>query len=102
MTALAYQNSDIRWYSAIQRFLFWKKQDSHVKFYDGSMQWNGSEDDFRDLSRDWFLIKVNSNETLQEANIRYNDETNAIFWQSRRQIDLRATGTYALASLHYF
>ena len=25
-TALAYQNTDTRWYSAIRRFLFWKKQ----------------------------------------------------------------------------
>src|ERR1041385_2279935 len=77
-TALAYQNTDTKWYSAIRRFLFWKKQGLHVEFYDGSIQWIGSENDFRDLSRDWFLIKANPNETLQEAHKRYNEEASAI------------------------
>ncbi|CAG8762976.1 8689_t:CDS:2, partial [Racocetra persica] len=40
----------------------------------------------------WFIIKANLNETLQEAHIHYNDEANAIFWQSDGQIDLRKTG----------
>ncbi|CAG8440699.1 17207_t:CDS:2 [Dentiscutata heterogama] len=44
-TALAYQNTDTRC----------------------STQWVGSENDFCDLSRDWVLIKANSNEMLQEA-----------------------------------
>ncbi|CAB4393411.1 unnamed protein product [Rhizophagus irregularis] len=67
-TALTFQNTETRWYSAIRRFLFWKKQGKNVEFfYDGSTQWTGSENDFRDLSRDWFLIKANQNETLQEA-----------------------------------
>jgi len=38
-TALTYQNTqntETRWYSAIQRFLFWKKQGKDVEFYDGS------------------------------------------------------------------
>ncbi|CAB5211406.1 unnamed protein product [Rhizophagus irregularis] len=54
-TALTIQNTETRWYSAIRRFLFWKKQGKNVEFfYDGSTQWTGSENDFRDLSRDWF------------------------------------------------
>ncbi|GBB94421.1 hypothetical protein RclHR1_23510001 [Rhizophagus clarus] len=73
-----------------------------VKFYDGSTHWIGSENDFRDLSRDWFLIKANLKETLQEVHKRYNEEANAIFWKSGGQIDLRATGTYASASLRFF
>ncbi|CAG8783276.1 7530_t:CDS:1, partial [Dentiscutata erythropus] len=101
-TALAYQNTDTRWYSAIRRFLFWKKQDLYIKFYDRFTQWIGSENDFCDLSRDWFIIKANLNETLQEAHICYNDEANAIFWRSDGQIDLRKTGTYTMASLRFF
>jgi hypothetical protein len=80
-TALTYQNiqnTETRWYSAIRRFLFWKKEGNNVEFYDGSIQWTGSESDFRDLSRDWFLIKVNPNETLQEAHKRYNEEASVI------------------------
>ncbi|CAB4473884.1 unnamed protein product [Rhizophagus irregularis] len=66
--ALTFQNTETRWYSAIRRFLFWKKQGKNFEFfYDGSTQWTGSENDFRDLSRDWFLIKANQNETLQEV-----------------------------------
>ncbi|PKK57130.1 hypothetical protein RhiirC2_798623 [Rhizophagus irregularis] len=48
-------------------------------------QWIGSENDFRVLSRDYFLIKANSKETLHGG-----------------QIDLRKTGTYASTSLCYF
>src|SRR5262249_54997702 len=92
------QNTETRWYSAIRRFLFWKKEGNNVEFYDGSIQWTGSESDFRDLSRDWFLIKANLKETLQEVHIRYNEEANAIFWKSGGQIDLRKTGTYASTS----
>ena len=101
-TASAYQNTNTRWYSAIRRFLFWRKQGRDVEFYDGSTHWIGSENDFRDLSRDWFLIKANPKETLQEAHKRYNEEANAIFWKSGGQIDLRKTGTYASTSLRYF
>jgi hypothetical protein len=101
-TASTYQNTETRWYSAIRRFLFWKKQGLHIDFYDGSTQWVGSENDFRDLSRDWFLIKANPNETLQEAHKRYNEEASAIAWWSRGQIDLRKSGTYAMASLRFF
>ncbi|GBC05733.1 hypothetical protein RclHR1_00640024 [Rhizophagus clarus] len=54
-TALVYQNNDTRWYSAIWRFLFWKKQD-------------------------WFLIKANPNETLQETHKGYNEKASAIAW----------------------
>src|SRR4051812_32201399 len=103
-TALTYQNTqntETRWYSAIRRFLFWRKQGKDIEFYDGSTQWIGSENDFRDLSRDWFLIKANLNETLQEMNFRYNEEANAISWRSEGQIDLRETGTYAMASLRF-
>ena len=96
------QNTETRWYSAIRRFLFWKKQGLHIDFYDGSTQWVGSENDFRDLSRDWFLIKANPNETLQEVHKRYNEEADAILWRSDEQIDLRKTGTYAMASLRFF
>src|SRR5690242_5689833 len=42
-TASSYQNTETRWYSAIWRFLFWKKQGNNVEFYDGSTQWTGSE-----------------------------------------------------------
>ncbi|CAB4426013.1 unnamed protein product [Rhizophagus irregularis] len=96
------QNTKTRWYSAIRRFLFWRKQGKDIEFYDGSTQWIGSENDFRVLSRDYFLIKANSKETLQEAHNRYNEESNAIFWKSGGQIDLRKTGTYASTSLRYF
>ncbi|GBB85223.1 hypothetical protein RclHR1_11790007 [Rhizophagus clarus] len=65
-----------------------EKQGINVEFYDGSTQWTGSEIDFCDLSQDWFLIKANLNETLQEAHKRYNEEASAIAWQSRGQIDL--------------
>ena len=101
-TTLAYQNTDTRWYSAIRRFLFWRKQGKNTEFYDGSTQWIGSKNDFRDLSRDWFLIKANPKETLQKAHRQYNEEANAIFWKSGGQIDLRKTGTYASTSLRYF
>ncbi|GES98058.1 hypothetical protein GLOIN_2v1471985 [Rhizophagus clarus] len=101
-TALTCQNTETRWYSAIRRFLFWRKQGKNVEFYDGSTHWIGSENDFHDLSRDWFLIKANLKETLQEVHKRYNEEANAIFWKSGGQIDLRATGTYASASLRFF
>ncbi|GES92046.1 hypothetical protein GLOIN_2v1471985 [Rhizophagus clarus] len=37
-TALTYQNTETRWYSAIRRFLFWRKQGINVEFYDGSTQ----------------------------------------------------------------
>ncbi len=37
-TALTYQNTETRWYTAIRRFLFWKKQGLHIDFYDGSTQ----------------------------------------------------------------
>ncbi|CAG8540730.1 8402_t:CDS:2 [Rhizophagus irregularis] len=33
---------------------------------------------------------------------RYNGEANAISWRSEGQIDLRKTGTYAMASLRFF
>ncbi|GES77022.1 hypothetical protein GLOIN_2v1772900 [Rhizophagus clarus] len=33
-------------------------------------------------AKDWFLIKANSKETLQEAHNQYNEEANAIFWKS--------------------
>ena len=52
LTCQNIQNTETRWYSAIRRFLFWKKQGKDVEFYDGSTQWIGSENDFRDLSRD--------------------------------------------------
>ncbi|CAG8519399.1 36617_t:CDS:2 [Racocetra persica] len=68
-TALAYQNTDTRWFT----------------------QWIGSENDFCDLSQDWLIIKANLNEILQEAHIHYNDEANAIFWRSDGQIDLKKT-----------
>ena|ERR1051325_3121880 len=55
------QNTETRWYSAIRRFLFWRKQGKDVEFYDGSTQWIGSKNDFRNLSRDWFIIKANPN-----------------------------------------
>ncbi|GES99152.1 hypothetical protein GLOIN_2v1772900 [Rhizophagus clarus] len=58
-----------------------EKQGINVEFYDGSTQWTGSEIDFCDLSQDWFLIKANLNETLQEAHKRYNEEASAIAWQ---------------------
>ncbi|CAG8721559.1 5463_t:CDS:2, partial [Racocetra fulgida] len=61
-TALTYQNTETRWYSAIQRFLFWKKQGNNIEFYD----------------KNWFVIKANLNETLQEAYKRYNEEAEAI------------------------
>jgi len=32
------QNTNTRWYLAIRRFLFWRKQGNDVKFYDGSIQ----------------------------------------------------------------
>ncbi|CAB5389846.1 unnamed protein product [Rhizophagus irregularis] len=38
----------------------------------------------------------------KEAHIRYNGEANAISWRSEGQIDLRKTGTYAMASLRFF
>lgn len=99
-SASAYTN--IRWHSAIRRFLLWKKQGKNIEFYNGSTQWIGSENDFCDLSRDWFLIKANPNETLQEAHKRYNEEASAIAWRSKGQIDLRKTGTYAMASFRFF
>ncbi|CAG8570416.1 13835_t:CDS:1, partial [Racocetra fulgida] len=80
-TALAYQNTETRWYSAIRRFLFWKKQGNNIEFYDGSTQWTGSENDFRVLLRDWFVIKANLNETLQEAHKYYNEEAEEILWR---------------------
>ncbi|GES98055.1 hypothetical protein GLOIN_2v1772900 [Rhizophagus clarus] len=101
-TASAYQNIETRWYSAIRRFLFWKKQGNNVEFYDGSTQWTGSKSEFQDLSRDWFLIKANPNETLQDVHKRYNEEASAIAWRSRGQIDLQKSGTYAMASLRFF
>ncbi|RGB42602.1 hypothetical protein C1646_750786 [Rhizophagus diaphanus] len=76
------QNTETRWYTAIRRFLFWRRQGKDIEFYDGSTQWIGSENDFCDLSKDWFLIKANLKETLQEAHNRYNEEANAIFWKS--------------------
>src|SRR5436190_21060235 len=96
------QNTETRWYSAIRRFLFWRKQGNHVEFYDGSTQWTDSESDFRDLLRDWFLIKANPNETLQEVHKRYNEEASAIAWRTSGQIDLRKSGAYAMASLRFF
>src|SRR3954465_698773 len=42
------QNTETRWYLAIRKLLFWKKEGNNVEFYDGSIQWTGSESDFRD------------------------------------------------------
>src|SRR5436190_24053158 len=46
-TASAYQNTNTRWYSAIRRFLCWRKQGKDVEFHDGITHWIGSENDFR-------------------------------------------------------
>ncbi|PKC62135.1 hypothetical protein RhiirA1_522824 [Rhizophagus irregularis] len=62
-TASAYQNTNTRWYSAIRRFYFGERKETHI---------------------------------------RYNGEANAISWRSEGQIDLRKTGTYAMASLRFF
>ncbi len=31
------QNTETRWYLAIRRFLFWRKQSDHIEFYNGSI-----------------------------------------------------------------
>jgi len=100
----SYQDNNIRWYSATRRFMFWRdmNQNKQIEFFDGSTQWISTKEDFRELSRDWFLIQANRDETLQEAYVRYNEEADAISAQSNGQIDLHKTGTYAMASLRFF
>ncbi|PKK71891.1 hypothetical protein RhiirC2_710770 [Rhizophagus irregularis] len=96
--------STTRWYSANRGFLCYREQTkSHdVEFFDGITQWIGTKSDFTELSRDWFFIKVDKNETLEEAHKRYTYESITISFESNALIDMHKTGTYAATSLRLF
>ncbi|CAG8751874.1 7600_t:CDS:2, partial [Rhizophagus irregularis] len=93
-----------RWYSANRGFLCYRENSKsiEVEFFDGFTHWIGSKNEFSDLSRDWFFIHVDKNETLKEAHKRYTNESIAISQKSHGLIDMRKIGTYAATSLHLF
>ncbi|GET02642.1 hypothetical protein GLOIN_2v1772900 [Rhizophagus clarus] len=86
-------------------FCFFSRVESksnEVEFFDGTTQWIGTKNEFSDLSRDWFFIQVDKNETLEEAHKRYLDESIAISHKSHSLIDMRKTGIYSATSLRLF
>ncbi|RGB38854.1 hypothetical protein C1646_755172 [Rhizophagus diaphanus] len=93
-----------RWYSASRGLLFYREQSqsNEVDFFDGLTHWIGTKNEFSELSRNWFFIRVDKNETLEEAHKRYINESIAISQKSHGLIDMRKTGTYAATSLRLF
>ncbi|GBC52971.2 hypothetical protein GLOIN_2v1772900 [Rhizophagus irregularis DAOM 181602=DAOM 197198] len=93
-----------RWYSASRGFLCYREssKSNEVEFFNGITYWIGLKNEFSELSRDWFFIKVDKNETLEEAHKRYTNESIAISQKSLGLIDMRKTGTYAATSLRLF
>ncbi|RGB41699.1 hypothetical protein C1646_662808 [Rhizophagus diaphanus] len=52
----------------------------------------GLKNEFSDLSRDWFFIHMDKNETLKEAHKRYTNESIAISQKSHGLIDMQKSG----------
>ncbi|PKY55993.1 hypothetical protein RhiirA4_427936 [Rhizophagus irregularis] len=96
--------SSTRWYSASRGFLCYREssKSKEVEFFNGVSYWIGRKNEFTELSRDWFFIRVDKNETLEEAHKRYTNESIAISFESNDLIDMRKTGTYAATSLRLF
>lgn len=58
--------SSTRWYSAGKGFLCYRERSksNEVEFFKGITYWIGLKNETSELSRDWFFIKVDKNETL--------------------------------------
>ncbi|PKY63040.1 hypothetical protein RhiirA4_490763 [Rhizophagus irregularis] len=86
-------SSSTRWYSASRGFLCYREsfKSNEVEFFNGITYWIGLKNEFSELSRDWFFIKVDKNETLEEAHKRYTNESIAISHKSYDLIDMRKT-----------
>ncbi|RGB31184.1 hypothetical protein C1646_792657 [Rhizophagus diaphanus] len=85
-------SSSTRWYSTNRGFFCYREssKSNEVEFFNGITYWIRLKNEFSGLSRDWFFIKVDKNETLEEAHKRHG------------HIDMRKTGTYAATSLRLF
>jgi hypothetical protein len=96
--------SSTRWYSASRGFLCHRERSksNEVEFFNGITYWIELKNKFSELTCDWFFIKVDKKETLEEAHKWYTNESIAISFESNGHIDMRNTGTYAATSLCLF
>ncbi|RGB25381.1 hypothetical protein C1646_771815 [Rhizophagus diaphanus] len=76
-------SSFTRWYSASKGFLCYREssKSNEVEFFNGITYWIGQKNEFSKLSRNWFFIKVDKNETLEEVHKWYTDESIAISFE---------------------
>ncbi|CAB4420549.1 unnamed protein product [Rhizophagus irregularis] len=79
-----------------------RSKSNEVEIFKGITYWIGLKNETSELSRDWFFIKVDKNETLEEAHKRYKNKSITISFEINGRIDMRKSGsTYAATSLRF-